>query len=67
MDRKKDFYSMTKDEIRLLNREITKMRYEMHKMQEAGKYFFMDLNIDSLPYEELKQEYNVMLQCINNK
>ena len=67
MKQETDFYSMTKDEIRQLNREITKMRYEMHKMQDEGKYYFMDLNIDSLPVDELKQEYETMRMCLEER
>ena len=55
-----DFYSLTTEEIRALNKEIAEMRYEMHEAEAAGKYYFINIDIDSLPYEDLKSEYEAM-------
>lgn len=59
-----DFYSLTVDEIRNVNKEIMRMRYEMLEAQKDGKYYFWDLDVNSLPYEELKEEYENMKASI---
>ena len=59
-----DFYSLSREEIRELNAEIAKMRYEMHEAESSGKYYFINVDIDSLPYEELKEEYESMLSSL---
>ena len=59
------FTSEEREHIRQQNRELSRMRWEMHRAQDEGKYFFMDLDIDSLPYEDLKKEYDTMLACLS--
>ena len=62
-----DYYSMTVDEIRAVNKEIMQMRYEMMEAQKEGKYYFWDLDVNSLPYEELKEEYENMKESLGIK